>query len=91
MAREEIITGLKNALDRGQTLEKAIQIKVIKYLVNTVTNNTVEIGSSPLRIANVWLSKNDSLHIGNVGISENFVYTLRFIISKNNGIIKNIY
>jgi hypothetical protein len=37
-----------------------------------ITNNTVEIGSSPLRIANVWLSKNDSLHIGNVGISENF-------------------
>ena len=46
-----------------------------------ITNNTVEIGSSPLRIANVWLSKNDSLHIGNVGISENFVYTLRFIVS----------
>jgi len=37
-----------------------------------ITNNTVQIGSSPLRIANVWLSKNDSLHIGNVGISENF-------------------
>jgi hypothetical protein len=37
-----------------------------------ITTNTVQIGSSPLRIANVWLSKNDSLHIGNVGISENF-------------------
>jgi hypothetical protein len=37
-----------------------------------ITNNTVQIGSSPLRIANVWLSKNDSLHIGNIGISENF-------------------
>ena len=37
-----------------------------------ITTNTVEIGSDPKRIANVWLGKNDSLHIGNVGISENF-------------------
>jgi hypothetical protein len=37
-----------------------------------ITSNVVEIGSDQKRVANVWLSKTDSLHIGNVGVSENF-------------------
>jgi hypothetical protein len=36
-----------------------------------LTSNVVDIGSDPKRIANLWLSKQNSLHIGNVGISEN--------------------
>lgn len=53
-------------------------LDVEKNQVNTGANiiplvtNTVEIGSAPLRIANVWLGKNDSLHIGNIGVSEKF-------------------
>jgi hypothetical protein len=36
-----------------------------------LTSNVVSIGSDPKRIANVWLSKTDSFHIGGVSLSEN--------------------
>jgi hypothetical protein len=47
------------------------QVKIDTNII-PITSNTVEIGSDSLRIANVWLGKHDSLHIGNVGISESF-------------------
>jgi hypothetical protein len=36
-----------------------------------LTTNVVDIGSDPKRIANLWLSKTDSFHIGGVSLSEN--------------------
>ena len=35
-----------------------------------LTTNVVNLGSDSNRYANLWLAKNDSLHIGNVSISE---------------------
>jgi len=37
-----------------------------------ITSNTIALGSEEQRIANLWLSKQSSLHIGNIGIGENF-------------------
>jgi hypothetical protein len=47
------------------------QVKIDTDII-PITSNVVEIGSDPKRIANLWLGKSDSLHIGNIGISENF-------------------
>jgi hypothetical protein len=37
-----------------------------------ITSNVVTLGNDSQRIANLWLGKRDSLHIGNVAISESF-------------------
>ena len=36
-----------------------------------LTSNVVDIGSDPKRIANLWLSKQNSFHIGGVSLAEN--------------------
>jgi hypothetical protein len=59
----------------GGIANLVLNVPTNTLFVNTdiipLTSNVVDIGSDPKRIANLWLSKQNSLHIGNVGISEN--------------------
>ena len=59
----------------GGIANLVLNVPTNTLFVNTdiipLTSNVVDIGSDPRRIANLWLSKQNSLHIGNVSISEN--------------------
>jgi len=54
-----------------------------------ITTNIVDLGSDEKRYANLWLAKNDSLHIGNVSIREN-LGVLSFYNQANNLIQSDI-
>lgn len=60
-----------------------------------ITTNVVNLGSDQKRYANLWLAKQDSLHIGNVSISER-LNVLNFYSQANNQVqadlqVGNIY
>jgi hypothetical protein len=48
------------------------------------TDNFVSIGAPDLTIANIWLNKHDSFHLGNVSISESANNVLNFYPTANN-------
>ena len=48
-----------------------------------LTSNVISLGSDPKRIANIWLSKQNSFHLGGVSVSEN-ANILSFYPTSNN-------
>jgi len=64
-----------NAGLSGGIANLVLNVPTNTLLVDTdivpITSNVVDIGSDPKRIANIWLSKTNSFHLGGVSLSEN--------------------
>jgi hypothetical protein len=85
----------QTAGDANLLYDTANNVVRIDANIIPTTDDVVSIGNSAVRIANLWLNKSNSFHIGNVGASEN-ANVVNLFLNANNQLqadlqIGNIY